>query len=176
MSSGTVTAVAVAGRTFPVKRLYLGDAVEMSGYQCSTGRSSDFARPDVTEAVLRKLEGSGATPEDRGLPAAGAGSAPDVDADVPMTLGQKMIAENLAARSAKEARIKESTATGAGTIGGLSQAWIDRVGRNGMRSFDPALRGFSDRTLDTLRTVDHSLNPVGIYPPPPRLHFRPWTE
>ena len=47
----------------------------MSGYECPTGRSSDFARPDVTEAVLRKLEGSGATPEDRGVP--GPGTAPE---------------------------------------------------------------------------------------------------
>ena len=51
-----------------------------------------------------------------------------------MTPGQRMIQENLRARAAKESRVQESSATGAGSIGGRTQAWIDRVGRSGMRT------------------------------------------
>jgi ATP-dependent RNA helicase DHX57 len=155
----TIGAVSIVGHTFPVDRLYLSDAIELSGYTCPTGSATGFSRPEVTEAVLRERNGTGPTDDDRGTVEAAAEQPPAI-ADAPMTIGQRMIVENLAARSAKERRVKENSAVGVGSIGGIAQAWIDRVGQAGMREYDQRLKKASNRTLDTLRTLDHSLNPV----------------
>ena len=109
---------------------------------------------------MRNNDGTGATAEDRGeaeslhpLLMPGASVAE-------MTPGQRMIADNLRARAAKENRVKQSSAAGAGSIGGRTQAWIDRVGRSGMRAYDKSLTQCKDATLDTLRVLDHSTCPT----------------
>jgi HrpA-like RNA helicase len=154
----SVAAASVEGRTYPVQRLFLSDALEHSGYNCFTGWRG-YARAEVTPAALANTEGSGATPEDRGkLPAAGGEKEEAVGAIElsEMTLGQKMIAENLAKRAQKAANEQSNSAAGVGSIGGEVQAWIDRVGQVGMAAFDPALARCSKQTLDTLRQIDHT--------------------
>jgi HrpA-like RNA helicase len=130
----SVAAASVEGRTFPVTRLFLSDALEHSGYDCSVGWRG-YARPDMTPTALANAEGSGATTEDKGEVSSRAGEGQeDGAADAAemvkeMTLGHRMIAENLAKRARKVANVQSNSAVGVGSIGGASQAWMDRVGQ-----------------------------------------------
>ena len=56
-----VSTLSVAGRTFPVERHFLGDAVARSGYTClpSPAGSNYYARHDVTHASISKPSGTG---------------------------------------------------------------------------------------------------------------------
>jgi hypothetical protein len=41
----------IEGRTFPVERRYLSDAVECCGYECRPGGGSRYSRPEVRRAT-----------------------------------------------------------------------------------------------------------------------------
>jgi len=64
----------------------------------------------------------------------------------------------LEARRLKAQNVKKNSAKGVGTIGGETQAWMDRVGQSGMSRLDVELSMASRRTLDSLRAMDHSPN------------------
>ena len=159
----TVGVSEIAGRTFPVERLYLSDAIEHCGYVCSPGR--DCARPEVTPAMVAKDNGSGeAAPGDEPNPSASTGEDDEEgggDAEeAELTLGQKMVAANKEARQKKEKNVAENSASGIGRLGGLAHAWCDRVGQSGMlRDKSAGLGGCSRSTLDTLRVLDHGVCP-----------------
>ena len=80
-----------------------------------------------------------------------------------MSAGQKIIAANRKARLQKEKNASENSASGSGKLGGPVHAWCDRVGQQGMRKDKSGgLKGCSGRTLDVLRTIDHSQLPNNV--------------
>ena len=68
------TVVDIPGRTFPVERMFLEDAIEISGYDCRKG-GGDFVKQDRdwkrVLAAIRKVEGGGG----RGSPMSAAEAA-----------------------------------------------------------------------------------------------------
>lgn len=152
----SVGVVHIQGRTFPVQRFHLAEAVEQCGYRCELG--SYYARQDINRSHLERETGSGALPGDE---------ADGVleELDVPESLeglnpSERIIAENLRERQRKEANIRANNAKGVGTIGGLVQSWMDRVGQAGMSAYDTELRSVSRPTLDSLRCMDHMFTAV----------------
>jgi HrpA-like RNA helicase len=154
-SAGLTVGVAqIEGRTFPVERLYLSDAIEHCGYECRSG--SQYGRPEVTHAMLANEAGTGVTVADAEEDEATSEAGEVTRAS--MTAGQAMVAANRAARLQKEKNVMANSASGTGRLGGLAHAWCDSVGQSGMaHAKGAALGGCSRSTLDTLRMLDHGL-------------------
>ena len=111
-----VGSLEIAGRTFPVERKFLADAIDASGYRCAVGARSPFARRDLTLADIRRQHDGGSA-TGRGAPT----TAPAERAPAPATATEELIAKNLAARAKKAAAQQGSSAKGVGVVGGRTQ-------------------------------------------------------
>ena len=91
----------IAGRTFPVDRKFLADAIEASGYRCTVGGRSPFARRDLTVADIRRQHDGGSV--DGGGEGSEGESVQMAAKKAPLTATEELIAKNLAARAKKAA-------------------------------------------------------------------------